>query len=147
MKRKPRDPDAPLLGWPLIIRICIAGILLLIGTVGLFEWELLRGNNIEAARTIAVNVIVFGEIFYLFNCRSLQYPFWKIGVFSNPLIWMGIIAMSALQLLFTYAPFMQQAFGTASLGVREWLLLINGGIVLFFIIEIEKEWHRRLSDK
>ena len=146
MERQPRDSNAPLLGPTLIIRICLVGVLLLIGSFVLFQWELMRGSSIEMARTMVVNVFVVWEIFYLFNCRSLVYPFWRVGVFSNPLLLVAVVGMILAQLLFTYAPFMQHAFGSAPIGLREWLLLICGGICLFFIIELEKALRRMVSD-
>jgi len=83
MNRKPRNPQQPILTRHLMFRICLVGILLLIGAFGLFEWELLHGETLAAARTAAVNVFVFGELFYLFNCRSLQYSMLHVGIFSN----------------------------------------------------------------
>ncbi len=71
MRRPPRSPQAPLLSRVLIGRIIIVGILLLAGSFGLFEWARQSGHTLEEARTIAANVFVFGEMFYLFNCRSL----------------------------------------------------------------------------
>ena len=29
-------------------------------------------QSLDVARTVAVNMFVFGEMFYLFNCRSLE---------------------------------------------------------------------------
>ncbi len=146
MERQPRDTNAPLLGPALIVRICLVGVLLLIGAFVIFQWELMRGSSIEMARTMVVNVFAVWELFYLFNCRSLVHPFWRVGVFSNPLLLVAVVGMILAQLLFTYAPFMQHAFGSAPIGLREWLLLICGGICLFFIIELEKALRRMVSD-
>jgi cation-transporting P-type ATPase F len=38
------------------------------------------------ARTVAVNMFVMGELFYLFNCRSLTRSVFSIGLTSNPLL-------------------------------------------------------------
>ena len=108
------------------------------GAFGLFEWELHQGERVQAARTAAVNVLVFGELFYLFNCRSLTHSMFAVGLFSNPWLFVGVITMAASQLFFTYVPAMQHVFGTASLGVTEWLLIIAIGMVVFVIVEIEK---------
>jgi len=43
----------------------------MIGTVGLFLWEMEQGASIEHARTVAVNTLVMFEIFYLFNSRYI----------------------------------------------------------------------------
>lgn len=144
MSRPPRKTNQPILTSALIIRIVIVGILLCAGAFGFFEYSLLQGRSIELARTIAVNIFIFGELFYLFNCRSLQYSMFKIGVFSNPLIWLGVIAMTLLQLLFTYAPFMNKAFHTKPIEPMDWLFIIATGIVVYSIIGIEKYLRNKL---
>ena len=63
MTRRPRDPQSPILTRPLVVRILLVGLLLLAESFGLFEWELSHGESDAAARTAAVNVFVFGELF------------------------------------------------------------------------------------
>ncbi len=94
------------------------------------------------ARTCAVNVFVFGEIFYLFNCRSLRHSIFRIGLFSNSWVLGGVSLMVLLQLLFTYLPVMNIAFGSHSIGLREWGLIMSASFVVYVVIELEK-WIRR----
>jgi cation-transporting ATPase F len=138
MNRKPRDPQQPILTRHLMFRICLVGILLLIGAFGLFEWELLHGETLAAARTVAVNVFVFGELFYLFNCRSLQYSMLHVGIFSNLWVIFGVCSMILLQILFTYWPPMQRLFDSAAIGYNEWLLIIGVGMVIYATVGLEK---------
>ncbi|WP_192828691.1 cation transporting ATPase C-terminal domain-containing protein, partial [Methylocucumis oryzae] len=93
--------------------------------------------------TVAVNVFVFGELFYLFNCRSLKYSMFHIGVFSNGWVIFGVCSMTMLQLLFTYWPPMQQLFGSAAIGYDEWLLIIGVGIAIYATVGLEKFLLRR----
>lgn len=138
MLRKPRSPGQPILTRHLLFRICLVGILLLVGAFGLFDWELSHGESLEKARTVAVNVFVFGELFYLFNCRSLRYSMFHVGVFSNLWLIFGVSTMTLLQLLFTYWPPMQRLFGSAALGYDEWLLIIGVGFTIYAIVGLEK---------
>ncbi len=62
-----------------------------------------------------------------------------LGVFSNPWLFVGVITMVALQLAFTYLPAMQHMFGTASLGITEWMLIMAVGMVIYTVVEIEKK--------
>ncbi|MDD2851022.1 MAG: cation-transporting P-type ATPase [Desulfuromonadaceae bacterium] len=141
MGRAPLDPRQPLLTWEVGTRIVLVGFLLLVGSFGMFEWELHRGSSVEAARTCAVNVFVFGEIFYLFNCRSLRYSMFRIGLFSNRWVLGGVGLTLLLQMLFTYLPAMHTAFGTRSIGLREWGLILSASFVIYIVIEVEK-WIR-----
>jgi Ca2+-transporting ATPase len=145
MQRPPRDPSMPILTKLLITRILMVSLLLLIGAFGLFRLELMRMDGNEAlARTMAVNVFVFGEMFYLFSCRSITQPFWALGLFSNPLLWAGVAVMTVLQLLFTYLPLLNTIFQSAPLGGKEWGLVLTSSLTIFVVVEIEK-WIRRRS--
>jgi cation-transporting P-type ATPase F len=46
--------------------------------------------------------------------------------------------MILLQILFTYAPFMQTIFSTGPLGFAEWWRIIAWSFLCFWIIEFEK---------
>jgi Ca2+-transporting ATPase len=141
MNRTPLDPQQPLLTLELVMRIGLVGILLLVGSFGLFAWELRQGHSVAVARTCAVNVFVFGEIFYLFNCRSLRYSMFHIGLFSNRWVLGGAGLMVLLQLVFTYLPAMHTAFGSQPIGWREWGLILGASLIVFIVIELEK-WIR-----
>ena len=139
MSRPPRDPSMPILTAPLIRRIAMVSLLLVIGAFGLFKLELvLMGDNEALARTLAVNVFVFGEMFYLFNCRSMTDPVWKLGLFSNPLLWAGVGVMTLLQLLYTYLPLLNTVFQSAPMGLKEWGMVLTSSLVIYVVVEIEK---------
>lgn len=109
----PRHPETPILTRELGFRIGLVSLMLLIGAFGLFEWALSQGRSLETARTLAVNVFVFGALFYLFNCRSLRYSVRELGVFSNHWLLLGVTAMALLQIFFTYSATMNMLFGSA----------------------------------
>ena len=143
MTRPPLDPGQPLLTGELAMRIGLVGFLLLVGAFGLFEWELRQGNSVAVARTCAVNIFVFGEIAYLFNCRSLRHSMFHIGLFSNRWVLGGVSIMVLLQLLFTYLPAMHTAFGSRPIALREWVLIISASLIVYCVIEFEK-WFRHV---
>jgi cation-transporting P-type ATPase F len=143
MNRPPLDPRQPLLTKELGVRIVLVGFLLLLGSFGLFNWELQRGSSLAAARTCAVNIFVFGEIFYLFNCRSLRHSMFRIGLCSNRWVLAGVGIMVVLQILFTYLPAMNTAFGSQPIGLRQWGLIMGASFVVYIVIEFEKLIRRR----
>jgi magnesium-transporting ATPase (P-type) len=119
--------------------------MLLLSSFGLFEWALAQGKNIETARTIAVNMFVFGELFYLFNCRSLRYSMFRLGVFSNHWLVVGVITMTILQIAFTYSPTMNLLFGSAPMEMIEWTLVLSGGLMIYTVVGIEKWLRHRIA--
>ena len=136
----PRQPAAPILDHVLIWRILLVALLMLVSAFGLFEWAQYRGQSVTEARTVAVNVFVLVEIFYLFNCRSLTIPIWSMDAFSNPWVWAGSATMLALQMIFTYVPIFNRLFQTAPIGALEWLQIVFVAALCAVIIEIEKRW-------
>jgi Ca2+-transporting ATPase len=143
MVRKPRSPQAPILNGMLIWRIILVSVIILAGAFGLFEYELAQGASLSEARTVAVNVIIFVEIFYLFNARSLTLSPFQLGFFSNPWAIGGAILMVLVQWVYTYVPFMNSLFGSAPISVALWLDVLVVGLVAYFLIEIEKWWRRK----
>ena len=118
-------------------------ILLCAAVFGVFEWELARGASEAEARTAAVGAIVFGELFYLFNCRSLSRSFVSVGIFSNPYIWAGVGSMTLLQVLFTHAPAMNRLFHTRPLSIEAWALVIGAGLLVSTVVGLEKRVRQR----
>ena len=143
MIRKPRDPKEPILTRALIFRIVLVSLLLLIGAFGLFEMELRSSGNEDLARTMAVNTFVFGEMFYLFNCRSLTRSFWQLGVFSNVWLLGGITVMTGLQALFTYSPVFNTIFRSHPMGIVHWALVLGYSALISLITGVEKLARRR----
>ena len=146
MERPPRRPQTPVITPELAVRVGLVSLMLLLGAFGLFEWSLLHGRSLETARTIAVNMFVFGEIFYLFNCRSLRYSMFRLGVFSNKWLVLGVVVMALLQVLFTYSPAMNRLFGSAPMGSTEWMWVLSGGLAIYAVVGIEK-WLRCCADR
>jgi Ca2+-transporting ATPase len=121
-------------------------------TIAIFSWEyaeslaigMAQADALARSQTIAVTFIIFFQIFYLINCRSLKDSVLKIGIFSNGFIFLGIGSILLLQALFIYTPFMQKVFGTASLDGKGLLISFVTGSVIFVVISIEKWIFREL---
>jgi len=153
MRRPPRKPDARLFSSFVTFRVFFVSILMTAGTILLFNWEyqssldsgMAQIDALSKSQTIGVTFIIFFQIFYLINCRSLKDSVGKIGFFTNKIIFWGIAAILILQALFIYTPFMQAVFGTTSLDVRGILISLIAGSMIFPIIGIEKWIVRKLS--
>lgn len=141
MSRKPRKPNLPILSNTLIFKILLVGVLLLISSFGAFWYIKDGGASEELARTVAVNIFVFGEMFYLFNCRSMTQSIFKIGIFTNRWLILGVLGMTLLQIIYTYLPFMNQIFRSAPLGIKEWIIVLSSSTIIYFVVEIEKKFN------
>ncbi len=142
MLRPPRDPQTPILTGALIGRICLVGLIMLVGTFSSFRWAIDQGFSEEVARTVSVNLFVMVELFYLFNCRSLTRSMFDLGLFSNPWIAYGVTIMIAMQLSFTYLPFMNRIFNSAPIGFDAWWRIMLTAVCAYTVVGLEK-WLQR----
>jgi len=140
MQRPPRRTDEPLLTGFMLWRVAFVGSLLLLGTGLLFLQEQARADSsLEFARTVAVNALVVGEIFYLLSARFFVAPSYTLdGLFGDRVALLLIGIAIVLQLLFTYAPFMNFLFGTEPLDAEAWMRCIAFGLLVFVLVEVEK---------
>ncbi|WP_271407935.1 cation-transporting P-type ATPase [Pseudomonas sp. Q1-7] len=141
MRRPPRDPKAPLLSGDVLWLILLVSVVLTLASLGLFIHTQQLGWSMEASRTLAVNVLVFGEIGYLFSSRRLNGPA-RFTLHDNPMVWGMVGLMVLLQLGFTYLPALQTLFGTAGLGPLGWTWCLATAASTCAVVEIDK-WARR----
>jgi magnesium-transporting ATPase (P-type) len=144
MSRPPRKTGTAILDARFLWRIAFVSGMIGLATIAVFLVERRLGMELALARTLAVNTLVFGQLFYLFNSRFLHES--SIGLsrlLANPVAWLMVGVLLLLQLLFVYAPFMHLWFGSASLAARHWLIPIGIGIFVFFAVELEKGLLRR----
>jgi len=152
MKRPPRNPNEPLFNRFITFRVILVSILMTTGTILLFSWEYSKSISsgvigteaLPKAQTMAVTFVIMFQIFYLLNCRSLKDSVLKIGIFSNRFIFIGIASILVLQGFLIYIPFMQHVFGTAPLELRDMLISVIAGFLIFPTIWFEK-WIRSLK--
>lgn len=92
MQRPHRDPKMPIL------------------SMEMFNYALSSGYNEEYVRTVAVNIFVFIELFYLFNCKELQRSVFKTNIFHNLYLLIRVSLMAIVQFSFTHLEFMNTIF-------------------------------------
>ncbi|UCD07022.1 MAG: calcium-translocating P-type ATPase, SERCA-type, partial [Candidatus Aenigmatarchaeota archaeon] len=135
MSRPPRDPKEKILSRGAIHFLIMVGIIMTIGTLGVFWWGL--GVSLDKARTLAFTTLVIYEMFNVINCRSLKYSMFKIGVFSNRKLIYAIIVSIILQLLVIYVPAIQIGFRTVALGLLDWLVIVVISSTVLIITQLK----------
>lgn len=105
---------------------------------------LLSQHDTATARTVAVNSLVAGQLFYLLNCRKMRNHPFKKDFFNNKVVLIAIIALIILQVVFTYVPFMNDIFATAPVTGTLLFYPLIVGIAVFLIVELEKYVRRKL---
>ncbi len=140
MRRPPRPRHEALLTGELVWHIVLVSTLFLVGVFGMYQFAIDRGYSLELARTISLNTLVVMEIFHLFFIRNIYGTSltWKM-VRGTKMVWTVVIVITIAQLAMTYLPFLQAVFSTVSIPFWDGVLILGTGIVLFVIIETEKQ--------
>jgi magnesium-transporting ATPase (P-type) len=139
MSRPPRVADRSILTGFGLWRVIFVGLTLLVFTLWAFFWMKSLNVSDELARTVAVNAITIGQVFYLLNCRYLVDSSLSFKAhLGNRYLPLGIGAVVVLQILFTYAPPLQHLFETAAVPLWVWPRLFLGGFLFFLVVEAEK---------
>jgi len=139
MDRPPRAVDRPIVTGFGIWRIMFVGLALLAYTLLAFFWMKSNGASDALARTVSVNALTVGQVFYLLNSRYLLDSSLALKAhLGNRYLPLGIISVAILQLLFTYAPPFQAMFGNEAIPLRVWPWILAGGLLFFLVVETEK---------
>ncbi len=139
MQRSPRSADAPMIDGHMLWRVGFVSVLIGGATIAVFLHELSVGTPVAVARTLAVNTLVCAQVFYLFNSRYLRASSLTLhGLFDNRAIWISVAVLAVLQLVFVYAPFMNNLFRTVPPEARHWFIPFGIGAAVFVLVELEK---------
>ena len=142
MNRPPRSPHASILDGHFMWRVVFVSVAIAGMTFALYNVALNTGASAAAASAVAVNTLVSGQIFYLLNCRAMRASSLRLSIFENRAVPLSIGILLVLQALFTFAPWFQQAFGTAAPEPWLWIWIVAAGVVMFLLVELEKALFR-----
>ena len=124
MRRRPRRPGEPILGFHAILLTLAIGLLVAavttISFAVVYQWQ---EANLPQARTIAFCVVSYAFIFSSFAFRSARRTMPELGFFSNPAL-LGAVGVSCLlQMSVVMLPFARPVFETANHFAWEWALI------------------------
>jgi magnesium-transporting ATPase (P-type) len=101
------------------------------------------GRLYQAATGMALAAVVTTQIGNLFAQRTERTSIFRISLFSNRLIWVGIVTELVFIGLIVYVPFLQDVIGTAGFPLENWLFLFAWTPSLLVMDEIRKALLRR----
>lgn len=101
------------------------------------------GELYRAATTMALGAVVATQMGNVFAHRTERASIFRVGFFSNRLVWVGIATELLLIVLIVYTPFLQQFIGTAPFPLENWLFLLAWTPALLLMDELRKLVVRR----
>ncbi len=146
LKRKPRPSQEGILTARLIERLGGVGLVLAVGTLGMFWWVFYETDSLEVARTAAMTQMVVFQFFHVLNCRSLDRSIFKIDFFSNKFLFVSVIAAFVAHLAVLHISFMQTIFRTVPLSIEQWMWISLVGLLVIIGGEIDKlinNWRKK----
>jgi magnesium-transporting ATPase (P-type) len=157
MDRPPRDLGEHVITRSLLVRAYLfLGIIQSFAAMAAFyfqywmngywgQWLDLPSTGVlyESATAMTLGAVVATQIGNLFAQRTERTSVFKMGWFSNRMIWIGIASELLLISLIVYVPFFQQAIGTAAFPLGNWLFLFAWTPSLLLADELRKALVRR----
>ncbi|OGZ38593.1 MAG: hypothetical protein A3E90_01410 [Candidatus Portnoybacteria bacterium RIFCSPHIGHO2_12_FULL_40_11] len=137
MKRRPQTKTALLDKKVKALILIVGGVTSLI-LFSLFLWLFKNTNDLTYIRTMLFVALGIDSLFYVFSCKSLERPIWRINPFSNKYLIASVFIGFIMMGLALYLPLFQTLLRTVSLGMKDWLILLAIGLLNIAAIEIVK---------
>ncbi len=138
LSQPPRPPDTQIVDGPMLRRVLLLAPFVAAGTLGLFWYAQQRGHDLVYSQTVAFTTLAAFQWFQGLNARSRYSSVFKIGLFSNRWIILGIGVAIALQLGILYIPWFNKVMSTAPLTGFDWLLIVPVASTILIADEIYK---------
>ena len=126
MQRPPETGD--ILTKSTLLKIFLTGLVMAIGTICVYIYEISKNTPTKKAMTIAFTLFVMYQLFNAYNGKANSDK-------SSKYLYIGIILSLILQIMIIYIPQLQLIFRTTSIGIYDWILIT---IVAFTIILADK---------
>ncbi len=142
MDQQPRDPQEPLLNKNMKKMIVIQSGVLTFAVLGAYYYALNKfpeDIDLTMARTFAFTTMISAELLRAYTTRSEHLSVFKIGLFSNKFMNLGVFVSFALLMLSLYGP-LHVVFRTDTLGLNEWAVIGAFAILPFAAGEIGKQF-------
>lgn len=100
-----------------LLHITLVGLVMAIGTLALYTYELSIGSSQLLAGSCAFTVFVIFQLINVFNCKSKSKE-------RNKTLIIAVFASFILQLCAIYLPILQNIFHTTAIPLNSWILII-----------------------
>ena len=142
MQRPPRDPRTGIFSRPVVTLMVVAGLWSTLINVSLFLWALRTDDGLVHAMTLTFVSLVLIQFFKAYNFRSDRESILR-APFANKWLNIAVLWELILLVLIVYLPVLQGPFGTATLPLTDWLIVIAAALTISPVLELTKWMLRR----
>ncbi|MBD3281666.1 HAD-IC family P-type ATPase [Candidatus Uhrbacteria bacterium] len=130
MRKKPREPNAPIIRTPRLVRIFINGIVIFFVTGGAYYYALTANFDVETARTIGFSVIIWTNLFLVLTISEKHVNWKQLKKFIKTRSFIGVYGVVILALLaLIYMPVVNARFGFTSLAPHIFAITAGLGLI------------------
>jgi len=142
MEQQPRPAGEGVLTGHMWIGIIFVGVVMAIATLYVLDACLPGGfvagtGDLPYAQTMTFTTLMLSQMFNVVNARSDETSAF-IHLFTNRWLWAAIGGSVVLQALVVYLPFLQRAFGTTPLNLRDWVFCLTVASSVLWLREASK---------
>jgi len=138
MKRKPRPANERIIGRRLGIRLLVAGLIMALFAIGVYQWAKTNTGSTVIAQTMAMVMFSIISIPLALNLRHPQDTIFRMETLSNRhlLLVYGWIILALV--LVTEIGLFQRIFDTSSLTLHQWSICIIAALLFLLVGETLK---------
>ncbi len=151
----PRSRSSPFISSTMIVRAITTSVLMMIGTIALFLWDL-QSLSLLHARTMAFTTLAFYQIFNALNSRSVRRSLFfsyskngsilhRIPFLQNRLLLITLCVCFLLQIAAVEAKLLQPILETTALSFKDWSSVLGVSSTVILIVEVHKWWMVKLQ--
>jgi Ca2+-transporting ATPase len=138
LARPPRRPGEGLISGVLWERTVVAGLVMAVGTLLLFWWELRASGQLGRAQTVALTTMVLFQVFHVGNCRSERRSVLALSPWSNPFLFAATAAALLVHVSGLYLPPTQFLLRVEPLDFQAWVRMAVVASTILVAVETHK---------
>jgi magnesium-transporting ATPase (P-type) len=138
LRRPPRARGEGIISPLLWERTVLAGLVIAVGTLFLFRWELDRTDDLARAQTVALTTIVLFMMAHVGNSRSEFESAFRKSPVSNPFLFVATAAALAVHAAALYLPPTQYVLRVEPIEPEVWVRMAAVAFSIIAAVELHK---------
>jgi Ca2+-transporting ATPase len=138
LERPPRPRGEGVMSRLLWERTVISGLVMAVGTLALFRWELDQTGSLMRAQTVALTTMVLFQVVHVGNCRSDHLSIFRKSPFSNPFLFVATAAAFIVHAAALYVPATQLILRVEPIEIGAWVRMAAVAVSIALAIELHK---------
>jgi len=142
MRRPPRPKGQGIFTRPVVALMSVGGIWSALVNLSLFGWAINTHRSAAEAQTMVFVSLVLIQFFKAYNFRSDRHSVLN-KPFANKWLNLAVLWELTLLALIVYLPVLHEPFGTFSLPLVDWIIIVALSLTISPVLELAKWMERR----